>query len=118
MADFNMVSACIAYTSAYVITISKKDDLEFSVQLFSLTSYECVFRERVGIKLGQGETESTDPADDQTYIKIMEIMQNDDGNIFAYVYFDNGLFRLRTFTAAEIELALSMQEFANTEIKK
>ena len=113
-----MVSACIAYTSAYVITISKKNDLEFSVQLFSLTTYECVFRERVGIRLEAGQTESTDPGDHQTYIKLLEIQQNNDGNIFAYVYFDNGLFRLRTFTAAEVELALTMQGYVTSEVKK
>ena len=50
---------------------------------------KCVFREKIG-RIGNDDT-------DQCYIKIKEIEQNASSNVFALVYYDNGLFKLRTF---------------------
>ena len=52
--------------------------------MFSLVTYEQVFQEQIGGK------------DDQ-YIKLKEVEQNETSTKFAYVYFDDGKFRLRYF---------------------
>ena len=49
------------------MTVTKKDDSEFYVKLFSLDTYECVFQERIG---GQPEQ----------YIKLRDVYQNETGS--------------------------------------
>jgi len=43
-----MVSACITYNSKFTVTVTKKDDSLFYVKLFSLSTYECAFQEKIG----------------------------------------------------------------------
>ena len=91
-----IVSCIIGYNSKKVVTVSKKDDQEFYVRCFNLSgTFENTFEEKIG-----GETEEDE---DDNYIKIKEVEQNFDGTKFAFVYFNDGKFFLRTFCDEDIE---------------
>jgi len=52
--------------------------------MYSLKDYSVTFEEHIG---GQ----------DEQFIKVKEVEQNSDGNLFACTYFDDGKFRMRVF---------------------
>ena len=68
--------------------------------MFDLETYEQVFEEKIG----------GNPKD---YIKLKEIEQNSSGKKYALVYFNDGVFKLRTFERKE----RSEQEIANNEFE-
>lgn len=92
---YSILNIIISYNSKYAVAVTKKDESEYYIQMYSLMNYALEFEEKVG----------GDPND---YIKIKEVEQNSSGTKFATVYFNDGKFRLRTFgtknrTKAEIE---------------
>lgn len=85
----------ITQDSTRALTVTKREENESYVKMYSLQTQELTFEE----KIGGGEDQ---------YIKVKEIEQNPNGQLFAVVYFDDGLFRLRVFgrvsrTPREIE---------------
>ena len=77
----------ISYDSTRAITVTKKSESESIIKMYSLVrdeDYKICFEEHIG-------------GNPEQYIKVKEVEQNSDGNLFACVYFDDGLFRLRTF---------------------
>ena len=74
----------ITYDSSRAITVTKKDDHSYFVKMYSLIDYEMTFEEEIG-----GEEEN--------YIKLKEVEQNSDGTHYAIIYFDDGIWFLRTF---------------------
>ena len=81
----NIVNCMITNDSETAITIIKTSDREYWVLMFDLTSYQRVFYEQIG-----GEPDS--------YIKLKEVQQNNKGDKYALVYYDDCKFRLRYFT--------------------
>jgi len=82
---YPIVSVAISFDSKAAITITKKSESEYWVKMYSLTTLQQLFQEKYG-----GEPHQ--------YIKMKEVAQNATGDIYAMTYFDNGNFRLRTFT--------------------
>jgi hypothetical protein len=74
----------ITYNSKCACTVTKKDDREYYVKMYDLSTYEQTFEEMIGGK-------ST------SYIKLKEVEQNSAGDGFAIAYFDDGNFKIRTF---------------------
>lgn len=62
----------------------KNNDREYWVKQYSLENFVVTMEECFG-----GKPDS--------YIKLREVEQNNAGNIFAVVYLDDGIFKLRTF---------------------
>jgi len=84
-----MVSCIITYNSKKVVTVTKKDESEYYVRYFVLGgSYDNTFEEKIGGEVEYGQQEH--------YIKLKEVEQNGNGTKFAFVYFDDGRFYLRT----------------------
>ena len=81
---YPIVSVAISFDSKVAITITKRNEREYWIKMYSLTEYTQVFGEMIG------------GGSDQ-YIKVKEIAQNERGDKYALVYFDDGKFRLRTF---------------------
>lgn len=96
---YPICSVIISYDSKYAITVTKKDEREYYVKMYDLETYELEFEEKIGGK-----------QDD--YIKLKEVEQNSKGNKFAIVYFNDGNFKLRTFTSKP----RSEQEVAQNEL--
>lgn len=91
---YPLVSIYITYDSELAITVTKQNEKAYYVKMYSLESQAQYFEEKVG-----GELDS--------YIKLKEVEQNNSGKKYAFVYMDNGVFKLRTFgrqtrTAEEI----------------
>ena len=84
MSKFPIVSVAISFDSKVAITITKASEREFYMKMYSLTTYELKFAEKIG-----GESNQ--------YIKCKEITQNEAGNRYCLCFFDNGKFRFRTF---------------------
>ena len=78
-----VVSIAISFDSSLAISITKHNEMEYWIHMYSLTTYLEVFSEKV-----TGD-----------YIKLKEVAQNAEGNRFAIVYFDDGIFKLRSFTS-------------------
>ena len=76
-----IVSQIITYDSSRTVVITKVDLQLFYVKMYDLESYQMVFKEKVKGK----------------YVKVSEVEQNDTGKIYAIVYFDDGLFKFRSF---------------------
>lgn len=74
----------ISYDSTRAITVTKKDDREFWVRMYSLQNYEKTFEEQIGGK-------------DDSYIRLKEVEQNSTGKKYAIAFIDDGKFRLRVF---------------------
>ena len=74
----------ISYDSTRAITVTKKDDREFWVRMYSLQNYEKTFEEQIGGK-------------DDSYIRLKEVEQNSTGKKYAVAFIDDGKFRLRVF---------------------
>lgn len=74
----------ITYDSTRAVTVTKKDDHTYYVKMYSLEDYDLTFEEEIG-----GEPEN--------YIKLKEVEQNAAGSEFAIIYFDDGIWFLRTF---------------------
>lgn len=74
----------ISYDSTRVIAVTKKNDTEYFIRQFCLIQSKLVISERFG-------------GTDESYIKMKDVEQNADGTKYAIAYFDNGLFKLRTF---------------------
>lgn len=67
--------------------------------MYCLQSYELTFEEKVG-------------GDPSQYIKLKDIEQNPQGNLFAMAYFDDGKFRIRTFgRESRTDEQISKEEF-------
>ena len=81
---YPIVTVMLSYDSTRAITVTKKDDSETWVKMYSLQTYELTFEEKIG-------------GSDENYIKLKEIEQNEAGNKYAAAYIDDGKFRLRTF---------------------
>ena len=107
---YPMVSCIISYDSKSTVTVTKKNETEYYVRQFLLGgSYDNIFEECIGgdkalLKAPKNSNAKSpldyqdDPdGDKEHYIKLKEIEQNADGTKFAFVYFDDGKFRLRTF---------------------
>ena len=78
---YPIVSMIITYDSTRAVTVTKKDDQEYYVKMYDLETYEQTFEECFFGK----------------YIKIKEVEQNATGTLFAVVFIDDGVFKLRTF---------------------
>jgi hypothetical protein len=74
----------ITYNSKSVVTVTKATDREYYIKQYSLESYALTFEEKIG-------------GGDKNYIKAKDIEQNSAGDKFMLVYYDNGLFKLRSF---------------------
>ena len=81
---YPIISMTISYDSTRAITVTKKDDSSYFVKMYCLVDYEMTFEKEIG-----GEEES--------FIKLKEVEQNADGTRFALIYFDDGIWFLRTF---------------------
>lgn len=81
---YPICSVIITYNSKYAVTVTKKDEKEYFVKMYSLTTYEMEFEEKIG-------------GNENDYIKLKEVEQNGKGDKFAIVYFNDGQFKLRTF---------------------
>lgn len=84
----------LSYDQTSGITVTKKDDREYSVKIYSLITCQLTFEEKIGGK-------------PKNYIKLKEVEQNSDGSKYAIAYLDDGKFRLRTFfnkTRSESEI--------------
>lgn len=106
-----IVSCIITYNSKKVVTVSKKNDQEFYVRCFNLHgTFENTFEEKLGGDVDEDEEEN--------YIKIKEVEQNADGTKFAFVYFNDGNFYLRTFSDEDIakNKIRSEEEVAENEL--
>ena len=79
-----LVSMAISFDSKVAIAITKSFEYEYQIEMFDLKTTEKVFEEKVG-------------GDPDQYIKMKELAQNEVGDKYALVYFDDGKFRLRTF---------------------
>ena len=90
---YPIVSLMITHDSARVVTVTKKNERTFFVKTFSLDTHEQIFEEMVG----GGETQ---------YVKVKEVEQNEESDKFAYVYFDDGKFRLRYFARDDPKMYL------------
>ena len=84
MTEYPIISNMISYDSKRAVTVQKKGEREYRVQMFDLETYEKTFDEAVG-------GESND------YIKIKDVEQNSAGNKFALVYLNDGQFKFRDF---------------------
>ncbi len=76
--------SCQPPINAILSHASKSCDKEFWISMFDLESYEMTFNEKVG-----GEADS--------YIKLKDIEQNETGDLYACIYFNDGIWILRTF---------------------
>jgi len=97
---YPIVSMNIAYDSSRVLTVTKKNDCESWVKMYSLKDFKLTFEEKVG-------------GDESQYIKIQEIEQNSNGSQFAFVFSDDGKFRMRVFGRE----TRTEEEIENTEIR-
>ena len=83
-----IITCMISYDSTRAITVTKKDDREFWIRMYNLETYEKTFNEQVG-----GQPNS--------FIRCKEVEQNYQGNKYAFVYIDDGKFRLRVMGKEE-----------------
>ena len=76
----------ITLDSSRAITVQKRNDREYYVNQYDLTSpkLECTFQEQYGSK-------------ETYYIKMKDVEQNSTGDKFAACYIDDGVFKLRVF---------------------
>lgn len=81
---YKITSVIISYDSQLAITNTKKNDREYYIKMYSLSTNEQIFEEKVG----------GGPKD---YIKVKEVEQSADGKQYAIVYNNDGKFRLRNF---------------------
>jgi hypothetical protein len=65
--------------------VTKKTDREYYIKMYTLDTNVMVFEEMIG-----GKPDS--------YIKLKEVEQNSAGDFYAIAYYDDGKFRLRTFS--------------------
>jgi hypothetical protein len=70
--------------STTAILVTKKDDSEYYIRMFDLETQQMTFTERFG----------GDPK--LNYIKMDDVIENSSG-LFALAYFDDGMFKIRTF---------------------
>ena len=85
---YPICTVMITYDSQRAVTVSKKSEQEYYVHMYDLESYKQVFEEKIGGNQGD-------------YIKLKEIEQNSSGKKYALVYFNDGVFYLRTFERTE-----------------
>ena len=83
--NYIVVSVAISFDSTVAITITKNKESEYWINMYDLTTSLEKFREKIG-----GNKDS--------YIKLKEVAQNEKGDKYAIVYFDDGVFKLRNFT--------------------
>lgn len=81
---YPICSVMITFDSTKAITVTKKDDREYYIKMYSLETYDMVFEEKVG-------------GDTNDYIKLKEVEQNSSGKHYAIVYNNDGWFYLRDF---------------------
>ena len=81
---YPIISCMITYNSKSVVTVTKATDREHYIKQYSLESYAMTFEE----KIGGGEN---------NYIKAKDVEQNFSGTKFMIAYYDDGIFKLRTF---------------------
>ena len=74
----------ISYDCKSCVTVTKKDDREYQIKIYSLYTYEMTFEEKIGGKA-------------KNYIKLKEVEQNNEGTKYAIGFMDDGKFRIRTF---------------------
>lgn len=79
-----VVSMMISFDSKRAISVQKEEDSISYVAQHDILTGERLFYEKFG-----GEEDS--------YVKLQEVVQSPSGKNFAVVYQDNGRFRLRTF---------------------
>ena len=105
---YPIITMMISYDSTRALTVTKAAENRSILKMYSLKDYEITFHEELGL----GEND---------YIKCKEMEQTDDGNQFACVYFNDGVFFLRTFgkeKRTEEEIAaneLNINELLNLE---
>lgn len=74
---YPICSVIISYDSKHAITVTKKSEKEYYVKMYSLSTFELVFEEKIG-------------GNENDYIKLKEVEQNSKGDKFAIVYFNDG----------------------------
>jgi hypothetical protein len=89
---YPICSVIITYNSKYAVTVTKRDEKEYYVKMYSLSTYDLEYEEKIG-------------GNENDYIKLKEVEQNAKGDKFAIVYFNDGYFKLRTFVKKYVEPA-------------
>lgn len=99
-----IISCVMTYNSKSAITVMKASDREYWIKQYSLETNQQTFEEKVG---SMSEKEIEDPEGffngREPYIKLKEVKQNSNGTKFAFVYLDDGRYRLRTFSEDDFE---------------
>ena len=96
---YAIVNVSITYDSTRAITTTKKDDREFWVKMYDLETSDLTFEEQVG-----GLPNS--------FIRLKEVEQNSTGKKYAFVYIDDGNFKMRYFDKKQ----RTNDEIARTEV--
>ena len=96
---YAIVDVAITYDSTRAITTTKKDDREFWVKMYDLETSDLTFEEQVG-----GLPDS--------FIRLKEVEQNSTGKKYAFVYIDDGNFKMRYFDKKQ----RTNDEIARTEV--
>jgi hypothetical protein len=90
----------ISQDSSVAVTVTKADDNESWIKMYSLLTHEVTFEEKIGGGINQ-------------VIKVKEVEKNPDNIGFAVAYSDDGKFRLRTFGRQ----SRTPQEIEDNEVK-
>ena len=81
---YPITDCIISYDSTRAIVVMKRNDKEYFVKMYGLESYKLTFEERIG-------------GEESDYIKMKEAEQNSKGDKYAFVYFNDGKWKLRNF---------------------
>lgn len=82
--DIPVVSLLITNDNSTVIITSKVSDHESIVKQYDLQANKWVFREQYG-------------GNEFNFIRLKDVAQNRSGELYACPYFDDGVFKIRTF---------------------
>lgn len=98
-----LVSMIQTYDGGKAITVSKADEFASYISMYNLDTLEKMFEEKIDSRKEQ-----------KTCIKVKEVEQNAAGKIYAVVFLDDGLFKMRTFqknTRTKQEIAANEVNF-------
>ena len=78
---YNLVSLMYKNDSSGVVTVTKNDDESYFLKMYSLSSLALTFEEELS----------------GSYIKVKEVAQSADNQIYVVVFNDDGVFKMRSF---------------------
>lgn len=84
-------SIVVTNDQSMVMAVTKKDDREYYVKMYSLSTFDLVME----AKVGGGAAD---------FIKVKQIEQNESGTHYAFVYINDGVFMLRHFGQESVTL--------------